>query len=472
MSMIKEMLNISKIAAEASASSKNDSMIVINNKTGVGTGADNSLYTQIIPGNQIPNQVQQALFHGSDLARKMVSKLSQDALKKGVYVKMDDAKLASKIKMKLDDLNSIEKFCNAGIFARNFGGSVIVLGIDDGRDSSVEVDYKNIKGIYSLDVIDRRWVYPAEYDQNPMSKTYGEPSVYEVYNISMQDIRPSFIHRSRLIVFNGLLTTDDEKLKRNSWDICLYDLILPILNDFNAAYSYTIAAMNKSTQGVFKIRNLNEQLTSMNDASIQKRWDIVDKFRSIYRSIVVDADSEEFEYVEANLTGFEPILQNYMIRLSAAADMPVTVLMGQSPAGMSATGESDLRLWNSNVSAYQQQVLKYKFEYLCKLIMLSEGIEAPEIWDIEFPSPYESTPSEITERRKAVSEIDSKAIASGIFTAQEVAIFRSQPGGYDMDMTLTNLGKLTREKQVTETYKKELTDPIQPETQNINTEVV
>ena len=54
----------------------------------------------------------------------------------------------------------------------------------------------------------------------------------------------------------------------------------------------------------------------------------------------------------------------------------VTRLLGQSPAGLSATGESDTRNYYDMVSARQESDLRPKLERLDRLIARSEGIDA------------------------------------------------------------------------------------------------
>lgn len=457
MSIVKEMLNVAKIA-----NSKNDSMLVINRQSGQGTSNDISTNNVIIPGNQIPFSTMQAMYSGSDIARKIASKLPTDALKKGVLVDCLNDELSAELLMQLDDLQAVQNITTAGIWARNFGGCLVIIGIDDGRAPDEPVDFENINEIYSLDAVDRRWAFPITWDDDPMSRNYGQPLTYQVQPYYGFQVKPSIIHRDRLIVCEGLLTTPDEKVKRNWWDLCIYDLILPIINDFNSAYSYAINIMNKSTQGVFKLKNLTEALSGLNADMVQQRWNVVDTFRSIYKSIIIDADTEDFTYQETSLNGWDKMLESYMIRLSAAADMPVTVMMGQSPTGLSATGESDLRQWYSNVKAYQYQYLKPKFEYLVKLLLKAKKVDEPKKWSIIFPDVYESTPSEITAKRTAVATIDKSNIEAGIFSAEEVALFRSEPGGYDRDMTLTVIGKIERDIKQKEKLAAVMANPVQP----------
>ena len=60
---------------------------------------------------------------------------------------------------------------------------------------------------------------------------------------------------------------------------------------------------------------------------------------------------------------------------AGAADIPVTRLLGQSPAGLSATGESDVRNYYDMIAARQELDLRPQLERLDRLICWSEGID-------------------------------------------------------------------------------------------------
>jgi len=68
--------------------------------------------------------------------------------------------------------------------------------------------------------------------------------------------------------------------------------------------------------------------------------------------------------------------------VAAAARMPVTKLLGQSPGGMNATGESDLRNYYDMISGRQETGLRAALEPLDRLLMAHAGVSvAPHAYD-------------------------------------------------------------------------------------------
>ena len=68
---------------------------------------------------------------------------------------------------------------------------------------------------------------------------------------------------------------------------------------------------------------------------------------------------------------------------AGAADIPVTRLLGQSPAGLSATGESDTRNYYDMIAARQEVELRPRLERLDRLVLHSAGVD-PEALTFEF----------------------------------------------------------------------------------------
>jgi phage-related protein (TIGR01555 family) len=99
--------------------------------------------------------------------------------------------------------------------------------------------------------------------------------------------------------------------------------------------------------------------------------------------------------VATSFAGLPEMMDRSMMRVAAAAEMPLTLLFGRSPAGMNATGESDIRGWYDTVADAQTDELKPNLERLLKLIMLAQDSptrgKVPERWAVEFHPLWQPT---------------------------------------------------------------------------------
>jgi phage-related protein (TIGR01555 family) len=438
-----------------------DSMRVTNRSTGQGTESDFSKNIMVSPGQAIQPSVQSALYHGSAIARNIVTKLPDTALSKGIKINTSDQDESNKLIMQMDQDDVVNKFRVAAGLARNFGGAAIVLNIDDGQLPEKELNPDKIQGIYGLDVYDCRYLKIEAYETNPESPMYGKPSLIKVLRETMFDQVEVITHTSRMIIFEGLETTIDEQKKRQGWQLCIYDLIKDILDSYNTAFYAVNQMLSSSNLGIYKVQDLHKLLASENSDLIMDRYSLMDKCKSVFRSIVI-GEGESFEYKTMNLAGISDLLDKYTMQLSQAVNIPIIVLTGQSPSGLNATGQADLRLWYNYVDQYFESYLKKKFEDISAIYMRALGIQEPEKWSVTIPSVWAHTPEEIMNQKKAVIESDISLIDSGQFTAEEIVIFRSQEDGFDKDLELSEDGKKVRELSLKRIYEKAISSASNP----------
>lgn len=88
------------------------------------------------------------------------------------------------------------------------------------------------------------------------------------------------------------------------------------------------------------------------------RGKLIDRFtlanigKSVSKALIVDSD-EEYERKQIAFTGLPDVLQQFLILVSGAADIPLTRLLGQSPSGLNSTGEHDMKNYYDRITAIQ-----------------------------------------------------------------------------------------------------------------------
>jgi hypothetical protein len=137
--------------------------------------------------------------------------------------------------------------------------------------------------------------------------------------------------------------------------------------------------------------------------------------------------------------GFPETLDKLALRLSAAADMPVSLLLGQAPAGLQATGDSDIRFFYDRIAQLQARI-RPMIERLVKWVMLSTtgptNGQEPETWCVEFPSLWQQTEAEKVATRKTQMEIDTGYIAAQVYSPEEAAAFRFSGDTYSFETSI------------------------------------
>jgi hypothetical protein len=144
----------------------------------------------------------------------------------------------------------------------------------------------------------------------------------------------------------------------------------------------------------------------------------MDLSRHVLHIKLLDADAEQYKKEASSVAGLPDLMDRFGIALAGVTGIPATKLLGQAPAGMNATGESDIRNWYDDLSADQEAILSPVYERLCYLVFKSKdgGFKGkePEGWTIKWNPLYELTAKEQAELYKATADADAAYISAGV----------------------------------------------------------
>jgi len=445
-----------------------------NLATGLGRmGRDKRTGAEIVPA--APNthyKRWENLYSADDIAATIAELPAREMVREWINVQTDDGDAdgdgspreqetveeritaGKRMIQRLEELNAQQAVFEAIVWARVFGGSLILLGADDGKDMSEPLDVDSIRTLDTLTVLDRWDVRIVKWDGDIHSKNafggsnFGKPLTYSInqdvgHAGATAAVNVGEIHYSRFIRFDGPLTSRRRIKENGGWHDSIYARVEEILRDYGTAWGGVAAVLQDFAQGVYKIKHLAEMLrsdTETGENKVLERLKYLDICRSVVRAIPVDADAEDFERKATPLSGIPETLDRFSLRLSAAARMPVSLLLGQSPAGLQATGDSDIRFFYDSIKSYQQTGLRPRLEYLLRLIFKSadgptQGKE-PENWSFAFNDLWQSTEEQKATTRKTQAETDALYMQWDVLSPDEVAISRFAGDEYSADTVL------------------------------------
>lgn len=424
--------------------------------TGLGTSRDKVTATTWAAGIPLSDAQLESLYTQDDMASRICDLVPEEMLRQGFEISIDasegdvDAEKVHSTEAEVlsacNDLECTTKYIEAMVWGRLFGGAAIFPGANDGADRegmAEPLNEKNIQSVDSLNVMDRQYLQVHEYYDDPTQPNFGLPKTYLVNPVTSSAATAAeqlIIHESRLIVFDGMRATIQRRQELAGWSDSILQRVNTVLMNFNVGWQAVSHLLTDASQGKFKIKGLIDQISAGNTETIRTRMALVDMNRSVARAIALDADSEDFTRDAYNFGNVDKVLQMFVLRLSAAARMPATILFGQSPAGMNATGESDLRWFYDTIRTAQTNVLQPKLKRLIELIMLSKSGptngQLPKDWSVTFPSLWQETPKEQAVTRKTVAETDEIHFNIGVLLAEEIALSRYTPTGYSMETTI------------------------------------
>lgn len=382
----------------------------------------------------------QALINGDDIVYRIVTALPMKALKDGFsFEAVAEGELEPGEQQ--DDLSALDAACDmmqvrgkvleAAAWGRGYGLGGIYLGVEGAGQPGEELDDEAGGTLKFLTVIDRRDFTPLTYYEDPTTAKFGDVETYRISTNSQTSSQDIVVHETRIIRFGGALTSRRDRLNNQGCDLSVLQRLYTVIRQAQANWSSACALMADMSQGVYKIKGLMDMIAGGNEAALQARMSLTDSVRSVTRSILLDADGEDFERKGTPMAGVNEILEQSWKRVASAAEMPMTVLMGTSPAGLNATGESDMRLWYDSVQAYREGTLGPAIERIARYLAKDLGHALPDAWTIVWPSLWRMTAVEEATYRMQVAQADASYIDKGVLLPEEVALARFASGAFN-----------------------------------------
>lgn len=420
------------------------------------------------------------IYHGDDLGGRIVDELVGDMVRKWVRLNVsmsdaadasDNVEAASDMVKALDKLKARARVKEALKWAQVFGGSLIFIGADDGGGNDLAamaqpLRENAIRSVNFLDVYDR-WDVDIESEYaDPFSDKFGQPETYRIRNQSTvrgtAALPELVIHETRTVRFDGVRVNRRRLIRNTGWHDSVYIRIEQVLGDFGISWAGAAHLLADFAPMIFKSAGISDTLAMDGMGTVMERLTAMDMCRSTVRMVPIDAD-ESLERQVTPLGGLPDTLALFILRLCAAAKMPVTKLFGQSPSGLNTTAEGDLSFWYDRVESQQDEDLRDPLEYLVKLLWLAKdgptgGVE-PDSWALDFESLWQMSQQEEAAARKTQSETDNNYIDTGVLTADEVA--RSRFGG-DRYSFETQLDEDLRAEEAAEPEPPAVPFPAQP----------
>lgn len=420
-----------------------------NALTGLGTNIDPlTRATQVSTRNQWRNsQTLENLYYEDDICAKIVDKPLDAAMRQswtpelpGADSEAQDVKeRAERIAKRARELKADERVVEAARWGRLYGGGAVLLAFgpesgDPGLPRSLTVKPR----LQALTVFERDELVPQRWYSSAMDPDYGHAATWSVFPKAITGYDAELggvVHTSRLLKFEGLPASKMERQRQNGWSPSVLTRVIEPVRDFQQNWRSAGLILQQAHQAVFKLKGLISMIAEQGN-KVQKRMELINMARSVARAVIIDADSESFDYHSASLAGIDTLLDKFAVRLSAAADIPMTILFGTSPAGMNATGESDTRGWYDTVQSLREQSLGPQLERLVRVIAADVGDPEPEAWVIKWPSLWQMSPTQEADYRSKVATTDDVYLRNQVVTPAEIAVSRFGGGHYSAETVI------------------------------------
>ena len=392
-----------------------------------GTQHDSTEYYRWASGEAVSDTELADLYDSNGLFSTIIDAPADDATKNGIDLGIKDKDLQKKLEDHLQTIHYQSNLAKALKWARLFGGSAVVMLVDDGRLLQDPLNWRDVHGVEELLVYGRDQMYPLwvnGYDNNPADEDYrkggtGVPEYYQVNSVYGNYV----VHSSRCLVFRNSEIPESSSMANlyRTWGIPEYMRIREELRNASIGPGYSIRLLERLSLATYKMKNLANVLSTVEgEEAVLRRMEMLDLARNLLNMVFIDADGEDVGIQSLSVAGVKDILDNACAMLSAVSHIPQTRLFGRSPAGENATGEGDLENYKEAVGNIQSGDLRDNTRTLVGLI-LRGMVWNREIDEIpEYTITYKSAWS-LSDDEKAAQ--DQTVAAAQLARAQTAAAY-------------------------------------------------
>lgn len=357
-------------------------------------------------------------FRNSWIARKAVTIPALDATRKWRNWQADQADI-TKLEATEKRLGLQQKVLHCKTLARLWGGAAIVIGVD-GQSPNQPFDPATVtkdKLIY-LTVMSRRELIANQLEQDPLSEWYGRSSEYQISN--GRDF--STVHPSRIVYQVGEFNPDPILATGPNvgWGDSTLQTIYSAMMQSDSTNANIASLIFEANVDVIGVPDFTESLSSD-----KYRKKILDRFtlaaagKGITKTLMLDKE-EIFNRHATSFGTLDKIMEQFILFAAGAADIPLTRFLGQSPAGMSATGDGDMKNYHDRIQSIQTlDIQPAMFRLDEALIRSSLGVRPDEIFYTWAPLEQMSE-KEKAEIGKLQAETVTLIAGTGLFMQEEL----------------------------------------------------
>ena len=426
-----------------------------NSTTGMGfLGRDKGEATTFRGRAPLSPQEYDDLGRGDGFACIIVDSIVDDAMKAGWVVNFvgdednevspeESHELNERLQRKYKDTKLKARVSQHLKQARQYGGSLLALGVTDGQHPSKPLDLERVTGFGWMRAHDRQEVtQSAQVNDDASSVGFGFPQAYTLHSTYTQsgngeeNLIDTWIDSSRVWRTDGVVLSERVRQQNSGWGDSVLEVCREQLSNRGSVMKSARTVIQEWVMGVYKIKNLAGIISATGENKVRSRFSIMDRLKSIWQGIIVDAENEDYQRLATTAAGMSEVLDRFGMDLAAVAKMPMTKLFGLSPGGF-GTGEAEGDNWDDEVKSYQTDTVEPLLEYVHKLLFATpEFADFPENWSIKFNSLQLTSPLEDADVRLKTAQKDALEISSGVVGADEVAMSRYGGSTYSTETTL------------------------------------
>jgi phage-related protein (TIGR01555 family) len=364
----------------------------------------------------------EAMYRGSWIVGAAVDSIAEDMTRAGINIKGDSQpEQIEQMQVAMTRLGVWHSLLEAIKWGRLYGGAVAMIVID-GQDPSTPLNVSTVgRGQFrGLRVFDRWQLQPSLQNIVVDGMDFGLPMFYDVISdVTTGQVSNVRIHHTRVIRQIGVQLPAYQAITEQMWGESVVERMYDRLVAFDTATSGAANLIQKAHLRTVQIDKLREVLAAGGKAeeNLLQMFHHMRMLQTNEGLTLLDKE-DTFQAHSYTFSGLSDMILQFGQQIAGATGIPLVRLFGQSPAGLSATGESDLRMYYDNVASQQESRLRDGLMRVLQVMHQSLfGTPAPQSFDFDFVALWQTSSKEKADISTAVTNTVVAAFNAGIISA-------------------------------------------------------
>ena len=361
-----------------------------------------------------------ALYRSHWIVRRIIDVIPEDMLKNGYHILTQLSPDQIKKIVRCDRTTRTSRRILEGLkWGRLYGGAGALIMIE-GHENQLDqpLDYDMImpgsyKGLLVLD----RWSGVTPEDKLVSDISDPEFGMPEYYTVSSDALTVGIrVHHSRILRFMGRPLPYLEQLAETYWGASELEHVIDELKKRDNV-SWNIAMLTfMANLRVMKMDGMGQLLATGNEQAQMELYNTIQGMNAMMNNNslqILDKD-DGYETHQYTFGGIGETYDRFMMDVAGAAETPVTKLFGRSPAGMNATGESDMQNYYDTIEEKQEAELRPVYDKILPIMFISTLGGIPDDWDYEFNPIRRPRDDEMADLASKNTDSVTKAFQAGM----------------------------------------------------------
>lgn len=265
-----------------------------------------------------------------------------------------------------------KKVRDAMILARLYGGAAIHIGT---TEANTELPFDPRREVVRRLTVVSRYMLAGQFTgANLEAEWFGEPDFYAIAGTAKK------IHRTRLIKFIGASVPVSAYNNFDGWGDSVLQAAFQAIHQSDGTMANAASMVFEAKVDVIWIPRLMEMIAQPDgERKVRDYLMLAMQLKGVNGALVLDggdtsqpekvSGGTQFDTKSLSFGGIDALMDRFLQAVAGAADIPATRLLGQSPAGMNATGESDIRNYYDRIQSHQSLDIEPEMELLDQAIV-------------------------------------------------------------------------------------------------------